>query len=186
MCILKGKVLKMAVYKEKIQLRSHGGTPTFIDITAQVKAAIEHSGIVNGIVTVISPHTTCGVFFEEYVHDTTEDGTEYLQVDLNNALSKILPDQTQMPPAEGYMYPGELHYQAVESWPDAADYLPGGDRRALLNCDAHLKATLIGSSATLEVDQGKLAVGSTGYVYFVDFDRTRERARRCSIVVMGE
>jgi thiamine phosphate synthase YjbQ (UPF0047 family) len=49
-----------------------------------------------------------------------------------------------------------------------------------------LKATLIGSSATLEVDQGKLAVGSTGYVYFVDFDRTRERARRCSIVVMGE
>jgi thiamine phosphate synthase YjbQ (UPF0047 family) len=91
-----------------------------------------------------------------------------------------------MPPAEGYMYPGELHYQAVESWPDAADYLPVGDRRALLNCDAHLKATLIGSSATLEVDQGKLAVGSTGYVYFVDFDRTRERARRCSIVVMGE
>ena len=176
----------MEVYKEKIQLRSHGGTPTFINITPQVRAAIENSGIQSGIVSVITPHTTCGVFFEEYVHDTTEDGTEFLQVDLNNALAKILPDQTEMPPAGGYMYPGELHFLDVESWPNAADYLPGGDRRALLNCDAHLKATLIGSRATLEVDAGKLAVGSTGYVYFVDFDRTRERPRKCSVVVIGE
>jgi thiamine phosphate synthase YjbQ (UPF0047 family) len=49
-----------------------------------------------------------------------------------------------------------------------------------------MKATLLGNSATLEVEGGKLAVGSTGYVYFVDFDRTRERGRRCRIIVMGE
>ena len=33
---------------------------------------------------------------------------------------------------------------------------------------------------------GALAVGATGYVYFVDFDRARQRDRRCHIVVMGE
>lgn len=176
----------MAVYKEKIKLRSHGGTPTFINITPQVREAISRSGIANGIVSVITPHTTCSVFFEEYVHDTTEDGTEFLQVDLNRALSRIMPDQTDFPPAHGYMYPGEKHFLDVESWPNAADYLPGGDRSALLNCDAHMKATLIGSSTTLEVDEGRLAVGSTGYVYFVDFDRARERDRKCSIIVMGE
>ena len=176
----------MAVYKEKIQLKSHGGTPTFLNITPQVKEAIRNSGIRNGIVCVISPHTTCSVFFEEYVHDTMEDGTEFLQDDLNRALAKILPDQTEIPPAGQYRYPGPEHYAAVASWPDAEAYLPGGDKTALLNGDAHLKATLLGSSATLEVDDGKLAVGTTGYVYFVDFDRTRERPRNCRIVVIGE
>jgi thiamine phosphate synthase YjbQ (UPF0047 family) len=176
----------MAVYKEKIQIKSHGITPTFVNITAEVRAAIANSGIRNGIVTVISPHTTCSVFFEEYVHDVLPDGTEYLQRDLNKILGKIIPDQTEPPSEETYLYPGEKHYEAVESWPDAASYLPGGDRTALFNCDAHLKASILGSSATLEVDDGKLAVGPTGYVYFVDFDRTRERTRRCSIIVMGE
>lgn len=64
--------------------------------------------------------------------------------------------------------------------------MPNGDRRALLNCDAHLKATLIGSSQTFEVDEGKLGVGTTGYIYFVDFDRTRSRIRKCKIIVLGE
>ena len=176
----------MAVYKETIKLVSHGGTPSFFNVTPQVKEAIANSGIKNGIVTVISPHTTCSVFFEEYVHDVTEDGTEFLQVALNNALKTLFPDQTEMPPAGHYMYPGEAHFVDVESWPNAADYLPGGDRRALLNADAHLKSTLLGSSATLEVDEGKLGVGSTGYVYFVDFDRAKGRQRKCKVIVIGE
>ena len=115
-----------------------------------------------------------------------EDGTEFLQKDLNDALTKIMPDQTEIPPAGEYLYPGPEHYADVASWPDAEVYLPGGDKTALLNCDAHMKSTLIGNSATLEVEDGKLAVGSTGYVYFVDFDRSRERSRRCRVVIMGE
>ncbi len=177
--------INMTVYKETIQLKSHGETPTYLDITPQVKQAIENSGIKEGVVFVISPHTTCSVFFEEYAHDMIEDGvTESLQQDLNNVLSKIIPDQTSL---DTFIYPGEAHYQAVESWPNAADYLPGGDRSALWNGDAHLKSTLVGSSATLDVTDGKLGVGSTGYVYFVDYDRAKGgRARKCKITVMGE
>ena len=173
----------MAVYKEQIEVQSHGKTPTYINITPQVRAAIEKSGIQNGICVVISPHTTCSVFFEEFVHDINEAGDEFLQADLNGVLEKIIPDQTN---AEIYKYPGEEHYKAVESWPDAAAYLPNGDRTALWNCDAHLKATILGSSQTFEVDNGKLGVGTTGYIYFADFDRTRPRTRKCKIVVMGE
>ena len=62
----------MAVYKETIQVESHGTTPTYINITPQVKEAIANSGIKNGICTVISPHTTCSVFFEEFVHSVYE------------------------------------------------------------------------------------------------------------------
>lgn len=173
----------MAIYKENIELISHGKTPTFFNITPQVKACIQNSGIKNGICTVISPHTTCAVFFEEFVHDYTEDGDEFLQKDLNLVLKKIIPDNI----AEGqYNYPGKKHYKAVASWKNAEEYLPNGDRTALLNCDAHLKATLIGSSETFEVDNGNLGVGTTGYIYFVDFDRTRARTRKCKIIIIGE
>ncbi len=185
LCPRRKRLLNMTVYKETIALKSHGKTPTYLDITPQVKAAIEKSGIKEGVCFVISPHTTCSVFFEEYAHDMIEDGvTESLQQDLNNVLSKIIPDQTEL---DTYIYPGEAHYQAVESWPNAADYLPNGDRSALFNGDAHLKSTLVGSSATLDVTDGKLGVGSTGYVYFVDYDRAEGgRNRKCKITVMGE
>ncbi|SKC63582.1 YjbQ family protein [Maledivibacter halophilus] len=173
----------MNIYKEQINLTSHGGTPSFFNITDSVKEAIKKSKIQNGICVVVSPHTTCSVFFEEFVHDYTEDGDEFLQVDLNNVLQKIIPDNV----AQGqYNYPGEKHYEAVESWPNAEDYLPNGDRSALFNCDAHLKSTLLGSSQILEVDEGKLGVGKTGYVYFVDFDRTRSRSRKCRVIILGE
>ena len=171
------------VYKQQITIQSHGNTPSYINITEEVKKAIQQSNIQNGICTVISPHTTCSVFFEEFVHDYNEAGDEFLQQDLNNVLTKIIPDQVS---ADIYTYPGEEHYKAVESWPNAAEYLPDGDRKALWNCDAHLKATLIGSSQTFDVDNGKLCVGTTGYVYFVDFDRTRPRTRKCKIIVIGE
>lgn len=173
----------MSVYKETIQVESHGKTPTYINITPEVRRIIESSGIQNGICAVISPHTTCAVFFEEFVHDYNEDGDEFLQQDLNQVLTKIIPDHIS---AEQYAYPGEEHYREVETWPDVASYLPDGDRAALFNGDAHLKSTLLGSSAVFDVDNGKLGVGMTGYVYFVDFDRTRARERKCKITVIGE
>ena len=171
----------MAVYKETIEVQSHGSRPTYIDVTEDVRRVIQESGIDSGICVVLSPHTTCSVFFEEFCHDYDENGDEFLQADLNAVLAKIIPDHRS---ADDYIYPGEEHYKAVESWPDAEAYLPGGDRTALFNGDAHLKATLLGSSETFEVDHGKLGVGTTGYVYFADFDRTRPRTRKCKIIVM--
>ena len=176
----------MSVHLETIGLESHGGTPSYLDITPQVNEAIGRSGITTGTCTVISPHTTCSVFFEEFVHDVDESGTEFLQLDLDEVLGRIVPNQTALPPEGEYRYPGPRHFADVASWPDAEAYLPGGDKTQLLNADAHLKATLLGSSQVFAVQDGKLAVGVTGYVYFVDFDRTRARKRRCQIVVMGE
>lgn len=173
----------MTIYKKQITLNSDEGHPTFFNITPSVKKTIRESNINNGICVVISPHTTCSIFFEEFTHDYDENGNEFLQVDLNNALKKIIPDHNLK---KQYLYPGEKHYEAVESWPNAEVYLPDGDRTALFNGDAHLKSTIIGSSETFEIDNGNLNVGTTGYVYFVDFDRTRARERKCRIIIMGE
>lgn len=174
----------MTVYREEITgIQSKGVSPTYINITQEVKDIIARSGIQNGIVNVISPHTTCSVFFEEYVHDTMPNGKEFIQQDLDNVLAKIIPDQT----AWGqYFYPGLKHFEDVESWPDYLKYLPSGTREELFNADAHLKATIIGSSQTFALEDGKLGMGQTGYIYFVDFDRTHPRSRRCKVVIIGE
>ena len=51
------------VYKEDItDIRSKGVTPTYINITEEVKAIVARSGIKDGVVHVVSPHTTCSVF----------------------------------------------------------------------------------------------------------------------------
>ena len=47
----------MSVFKKKLTLGSHGTTPTFINITEELRAAIAESGIREGIATEISPHT---------------------------------------------------------------------------------------------------------------------------------
>lgn len=165
------------------EITSREGMVSYHNITDSVRKAIEQSGVTNGTCTVVTPHTTCAVFFEEYTHDTDRNGIEFLQLDMNRILDTIVPPHNS---AEAYLYPGEEHYCAVESWPDASMWLPGGDRSSLWNGDAHIKATLVGCSEVFAVVDCQLAVGKTGYVYFVDFDCTRARKRQYKIVVMGE
>lgn len=173
----------MAIYKNKFTVNTESKKATYINITNNVKDSVKNSGIKEGICVVTTRHTTCAIFFEEYVHDINEEGDEFLQEDLNNVLRKIIPDHRD---ETAYKYPGEKHYQAVENWENADDYLPNGDRSALWNADAHLKSTIIGASETLEVTGGKLRIGGTGYIYLVDFDQTRERQREVTTIIMGE
>lgn len=50
------------------------------------------------------------------------------------------------------------------------------------NCDAHLKAILIGPSKTLLVDGGRLLMGQWQGVYFCEFDGPRRRDVKVKIV----
>jgi secondary thiamine-phosphate synthase enzyme len=53
---------------------------------------------------------------------------------------------------------------------------PGGEyRHAEGNSDAHVKASLVGSSATIVVDRGELVLGTWQGVYLCEFDGPRTR-----------
>lgn len=173
----------MSVYQNQLLLDTLEGRDSFIDITDEVNRLVKDSQINKGIVCVSTPHTTCAVFFEEYTHDRDDKGDDFLLVDFSKGLETIFPPHLS---ADSYHYPGEKHYQAVASWPNPEQWLPGGDRKALWNADAHLKASLIGSSETIPITENTLAIGKTGYLYFVDFDRTRRRERRVQVTVIGE
>jgi secondary thiamine-phosphate synthase enzyme len=55
-------------------------------------------------------------------------------------------------------------------------------RHAEGNSDAHLKATLVGSSVTVPVSRGRLLLGIWQGVYFCEFDGPRHREMAVSIL----
>jgi len=57
-----------------------------------------------------------------------------------------------------------------------------GWRHAEGNSDAHLKSSLLGMSATLPVEGGRIALGTWQGIYFAEFDGPR--TRRVSVTVV--
>ena len=60
-------------------------------VTEETEEIIKESGVKDGIVVLSSSHTTCSLFFEEYMHDKNYYGDEYIQVDINNIMEKVVP-----------------------------------------------------------------------------------------------
>ena len=50
------------------------------------------------------------------------------------------------------------------------------------NCDAHLKASVIGGAKTLMIENGRLVLGTWQGVFFCEFDGPRRRTLRIKIV----
>ena len=78
----------MAVYKERIEgLMSKGGSPTYINITDEVKAIVKKR-----LQRECCPRHFVAynlfVFYEEFVQDRMSDGKEPLLQDLENCLEK--------------------------------------------------------------------------------------------------
>lgn len=171
----------MSTVFRDIKLKTVQGRPLYHRITDQVIDVVENGGIKNGICLVQTAHTTCSIYFDEYMHDTNYYGDDYLTVDIDNLLERIVPRQrTENFP---YLSPGPKHisYGMEKNDPDYP-----AEKWSMLNTDAHIRADLLGSSVTLGVRNGHLMNGSVGSIYFVDFDQTRERNRTVNVVVVGD
>ncbi|MEG0394732.1 MAG: YjbQ family protein [Anaerorhabdus sp.] len=171
----------MKTYKETVILTSNGQRVTYHNITDQVKEIVNKSGVQNGIVVVQSQHTTCSVMFEEYVHDKDFNGDEFLQVDLNRILDRIIP--RELTDNRDYRYPGPEHLQFLIDFEDPT--FPK-DPGTILNGDAHIRASFFGASETFIIENSKMLTGAVGYIYFIDWDQNRVRDRKCHVMVMGE
>ena len=166
----------MATYLKMVKVHSHDHMPCFHNVTAEVKKAVEESGIKMGTCTVYSHHTTCSVMIQECSHDVNYFGREFLQMDIIEIMEKLIPTCR----TEGqYHHPGPKHIEFALTFPDE-------EPKGSLNTDAHLRSCLFGRSETIVVENGKLSLGDFGFVYFIDWDQVRERDRVVEIMVMGD
>ncbi len=164
------------VYSKTLEFHSDGKKIFYFEITDEVRKAVKESGISEGVVSVITPHTTCSVIYEEMVHDYNMNGFDFLQQDLNDVMDRIVPLHTS---ERVYNYPGPEHLKF-------ADTIEEGSGWQCLNGDAHLRATLTGNSKSFAVINSKLQTGNFGYIYMVDWDHVSAHKRNCFIQIIGE
>jgi secondary thiamine-phosphate synthase enzyme len=124
-----------AVQRFDVRTQTHA---EFHEITSEVSACVEHSGIKSGTATVYVPHTTAGLTINE-------NADPDVKADMLESLEKMVPWK-------------QPHFQHGEG-----------------NSAAHIKASMMGFSATILIDKGSLALGMWQGIYLCEFDGPRTR-----------
>ena len=136
----------------------------FIRLTDDVQAAVDESGVREGLVLVAAMHITAGVWINDDEPGIQEDALEWLD--------KLAPPTWSEPANE----------VAAALSPDPGDYRHhrGGED----NGDAHLKNMLVNHQAIVPVTDGRLDLGPWQQVFYCEFDGGRPK--RLVIKVLGE
>lgn len=117
----------------------------FINITTQICEIVENSRIQNGMVFVMSMHTTTGIIVNEAL--------ECLEQDMGDLLARLAPEDGD------YFHSRFLHsYGAMAG-----------------NPTGHLKSLLTGYNCMFPVQDGKIYKRSAQDIYFTEFDGPQER-----------
>lgn len=171
----------MTVFHDDLRIKTVSGRPSYHDLKADLLEINEKSEVKNGTLVISTPHTTCSLFFEETMHDTNYYGDDFLHVDINNLMDKMIPKMTS---ENQYNSPGPEHIAFGTSLSDP-NY--PAEKWVMLNTEAHLRASIYGSnSLSFIIRDGDVLLGAMGRVYFVDWDQLRERDRTIHVLVMGE
>lgn len=115
------------------------------DITPQVLACVESSGVRSGVVHVLSLHTTTGL--------TVNEGLPDLEADLADLVRALAPDERP------YRHARFLHE----------------DGQMAINAPSHLRGALLGFQVFFPVEEGRVVKGARQTVYFVELDGPQER-----------
>jgi len=150
----------MKVFQQERSFRTSGGL-SVRDITDDVAAAVQESGVTDGIACVYSPHTTCCIRVNEFESGFLEDFATLLR---------------RLVPAEG-------HYYAHDDWDRRTENICPEDME-VGNGHAHCMSMLLGSAGeSIPVRDGELRLGTWQRVLFLELDR--ERDRRWIVQVVG-
>ena len=157
--------LSASYYKELQYETLHG--IHFTDITPDLREIVKESGIKDGVVSVLSRHTTCGITINEMEGRLVDDTRQFLL--------KLCP------PAYPYLH-NDLHLRSgPPDW-------PGGDEawraQEPINAHSHLLVMLLGSSESVPLHKGELKIGTWQSVILAEFDG--ERKRTVAVSVTGD
>ena len=134
----------MIIKLERVKVQTRKSEEA-IDITAKVDEVVAASGVKNGIVNVITLHTSSGLLVTE--------GIPCLEKDILNHFSRLFPED------QNYHHRRYLDY----------------DGRLGFNADAHLKSVMGGISCCFPIEDGKVVRGSRQTIYFMEYDGPLER-----------
>lgn len=132
------------VYMETISLLTKSYNEYTV-ITPQVREIFSRSGIKNGMITVITKHTTTGV--------TVNEALECLRSDIDVFLGRLIPEE--------YPY---SHARMLRDYGSTAG-----------NPTGHLKALVTGNHCHFPVADGSIIAGGAQEIYFCEYDGPAQR-----------
>lgn len=116
-----------------------------IKITDSVREFVKESGLKNGVVFVITAHTTTGI--------TVNESLPCVENDMINHMDRLVPSD--------YPY-NHNHY--LPSYGTIGGNTPG-----------HLKSMLTGNHCVYPVENGNLVLGDASDIYFAEYDGIKNR-----------
>jgi secondary thiamine-phosphate synthase enzyme len=131
-----------------------GRATELIKITDLVKRVVKKSNVRNGIVNVFTLHVTTGL--------TINEDDPKLEEDIASFLVKAIPED------DSY-----AHHHFFRK-----------DGRMAVNAYSHIRASLLGSSLTIPLQDSQVILGSRQEIYLVELDGPQTRG--FVIQVMGE
>ena len=129
----------MIIKLERIEIQTRRDME-MVDVTEHVERVVAESGVRNGIVNVMTLHTSSGLLVTE--------GLECLERDVIAHLERLAPKDGD------YWH---MRYLDI-------------DGRLGFNAGDHLKSILGGISCFFPIEDGRIVKGSRQRVYFVEYD----------------
>jgi secondary thiamine-phosphate synthase enzyme len=129
----------MKIKLEKLEVQTKKDQE-LVDITPEVERVVKASRVKNGVVNIMTMHTSSGILVTE--------GLPCLEMDVLNKLEGLAPDQGNY-----------FHNRYLDI-----------DGRLGFNAGAHLRAIISGYNAFFPIENGKIIKGSRQRVYFAEFD----------------
>jgi secondary thiamine-phosphate synthase enzyme len=121
----------------------------FVDVTDDVARAVRSTGVQNGIVTIVSRHTTMAVRIQEAEPLLLEDLLSFLR----------------------RLAPANVHYQHNDFRIRTHHMHPGESP----NGHSHCLQFLLGTSETVPVEDGQLVLGEWQRIFLVELDGPRPK-----------
>jgi secondary thiamine-phosphate synthase enzyme len=126
-----------------------------IDLTGECERLLADSGVLEGALTVYTPHTTCAVKINERETCFLEDLRLFMEA---------------LVPSAAYYRHDDLEIRDPQT-------LAGRPEEEPLNGHAHIKQMLLGSaSETVPVADGRLGLGRWQRIMFIELDQSRVRS----------
>ena len=116
-----------------------------VSITGRVKQLVAGSGVKDGVVFIITPHTTTSIMINENL--------ECVEKDIERLLDRLVPVDGDY-----------VHTRMLHSYGTCSGNAPG-----------HLRSMLCGNHMVLPVQNGKVVCGAAQDIYFVEFDGLKVR-----------
>lgn len=156
-------------YEELSVATDHGFS--LKDITSEVEDIIAKEGLQEGVVTVISKHSTVSVCINEFEPRFVDDVRQFFL--------KLAP------PHYPYLHNDVAYRVGPDDWPGGDEAWREFRRTQPVNAHSHLVAMMLGTTESIPISKGAMQKGKYQNIMVADIDGNPPKCRSIGVQLMG-